>query len=66
MSEEEAVDEIHGWVKLETDDGKEYYYNPDLNLTQWEPPDEGYQEINDHEEEEVETNQTKTDTVSVY
>ena len=52
MSEEEAVDEIHGWVKLETDDGKEYYYNPDLNLTQWEPPDEGYQEINDHEEEE--------------
>jgi hypothetical protein len=66
MSEEEAVDEIHGWVKLETDDGKEYYYNPDLNLTQWKPPDEGYQEINDHGEEEVDTNQTKTDTVSVY
>jgi hypothetical protein len=52
MSDEE--EEIHGWVKLETEDGKEYFYNPDLNLTQWEEPEEGYQVVEEEEEEEGE------------
>jgi len=51
MSDDE---EIHGWVKLETEDGKSYFYNPDLNLTQWEEPEEGYQVVEDAEEDEEE------------
>lgn len=51
MSDEET-DEIHGWVKLETEDGKPYFYHPNLNLTQWEEPEEGFQTVDPIEEEE--------------
>ena len=53
MSDEET-DEIHGWVKLETEDGKPYFYHPNLNLTQWDEPEEGFQTVDPVEEEEVE------------
>ena len=44
-------EEIHGWVCLKTEDGKPYYYNPDLNKTQWDPPEEGFITLDDDEEE---------------
>ena len=47
-------EEIHGWVCLKTEDGKPYYYNPDLNQTQWDPPEEGFITLDDDDDDEVE------------
>ena len=65
MSESED-EEIHGWVCLKTEDGKPYYYNPDLNKTQWEAPEEGFLVLDDEEVDEEQEEEEEEEEVQDY